>query len=120
MAYGQCSVSAPSSAQAGDTVPVSVTVTNIGDAHRTFTLEIRASGTLLHRSYKTILKGESATWYSSFIMPAYSVTVLGWVEVWIFDHDEYCCSCSASVALYTPPPPEAVISDFTVASFSKA
>ncbi len=105
IASGSVSVSAPASAEQGDRVSVSVKVTNTLGYHSSFETEIFAGVTRILSKSEIILDGDSKTYSASFTMPADDITVLAWVERWVFDHWAYYGSDSESVALYTPPPP---------------
>lgn len=114
-------LTAPSSAKKGTSVSVSVKVTNTLGYHSSFLTEIWVEATRIFNKSEIILDGQSKTYSDSFIMPASDVTVLAWVERWIFDHWGYYGADSELVELYTPPPPEPEpeFSGLAISSFSK-
>jgi len=116
-------LTAPSDAEKGAVVSVSVTVTNTLGYHSSFWTEIWVEATRIFNKSEVILDGQSKIYNASFAMPASDVTVLAWVERWVFDHWDYYGATSKLVELYTPPEPEPEpepeFSQLAIASFSK-
>ncbi len=103
------SITAPSSAEEGERVSVSVRVTNTLDYHASFKATIYAVPDLypdyVIGSIDQIIKsGESVTRSASFTMPDCNTTVFVWVERWSKDHWVYDGSASKVVSLEIPAP----------------
>ena len=97
------SITAPSSAKKGTSVPVSVKVTNTLDYHASFRGDIFAvpdnySHYVIASIDQVIMSGSSITRNGSFTMPDCNVTILLWLERWAFDHWTYDGSASKVVS----------------------
>jgi len=97
-------ITAPSSAEEGERVSVSVRVTNTLDYHASFKATISAAPDL-YPAYvigeidQVIMSGDSVTRDTPFTMPDCNTTILVWVERWSFDHWVYDSSDSEVVSL---------------------
>ncbi|MBA7469505.1 hypothetical protein ES707_04776 [subsurface metagenome] len=103
------SITAPSSAEEGEKVSVSVVVKNISERIYTFKTEIFAVPDLypdyLIGSFQaTIFSGDWKFYSASFTMPDCNTTVFVSVERWSFDHWVYDKSASKVVSLEIPVP----------------
>ena len=102
------SITAPSSAEEGEGVSVSVRVTSTLAYHASYKATIYAVPDL-YPDYvigsidQVILSGASVTRSASFTMPDCNVTVFVWVERWSFDHWVYDGSGSKVVSLEVAP-----------------
>ncbi|MBA7681437.1 hypothetical protein ES703_89775 [subsurface metagenome] len=100
------SISAPDSAQQGETVNLSTVITNNSPYAQLYKTEMYANAEFIGSIEATIPGYSSRTYGGSFVMPADDVTILVWVERWKFDHWEYDNSDSKVVSLAVPAPPE--------------
>ncbi|MBA7473493.1 hypothetical protein ES707_08833 [subsurface metagenome] len=103
------SITAPSSAEEGERVSVSVRVTSTLAYHASYKATIYAVPDLypdyVIGSIDQIIKsGESVTRSASFTMPDCNTTVFVWVERWSKDHWVYDGSKSKVVSLEIPEP----------------
>ena len=102
-------ITAPSSAEEGERVSVSVRVTNTRDIGYIFKTEISALPDvyphyLILSREDTISGGYSKTYSASFTMPDCNTTILVWVERWAVDYWAYEGSASKAVNLEIPVP----------------
>ena len=105
------SITAPSSAEEGERVSVSVRVTNNTAYNYSYKATIyavpdRYPDYVIGSIDQVILSGASVTRSASFTMPDCKTTVFVWVERWSFDHWVYDGSASKVVSLEIPPVPE--------------
>lgn len=103
------SITAPSSAEEGEGVSVSVVVKNTAEYPHTFKTEIYAVPDLypdyLIGSFQaTIFSGDWKFYTASFTMPDCNTTVFVSVERWSFDHWVYDNAASKVVSLGVPVP----------------
>jgi len=103
------SITAPSSAEEGERVSVSVRVTNTLDYHASFKATIyavpdRYPDYVIGSIDQVIKSGDSVTRDVSFTMPDCNTTVFVRVERWSFDHWVYDGSASKVVSLEIPVP----------------
>lgn len=99
------SITAPDSAQEGEKVSLSATITNNSSYAQLYKTELYAGTEFIGSIEDTIPGYSSRNYGGSFVMPARDVTVLIWVEVWRVDHWDYNNSASKMVSLVVPPPP---------------
>ena len=78
---------APSSAVAGSQVSVQVSIKNLSNYTIYVTPVLTVSGGVGEGTYKTLVPGQTITWYFSFTMPNYGVKVTAdsWCESYYFD-----------------------------------
>ena len=103
------SITAPSSAEEGEGVSVSVRVTSTLAYHASYKATIYAvpdwyPDYVIGSIDQIILSGASVTRSASFTMPDCKVTVFVWVERWSKDHWTYDGSASKVVSLKIPAP----------------
>lgn len=92
-------ITAPSSAKQGTYVNVDVLVTNTLGHHASFRTEVFAGLDLIFSTDEIILDGQSKTYNTGFTMPDDDITILAWVDRWVFDHWEYYGADSKLVTL---------------------
>ncbi|GAI65710.1 unnamed protein product [marine sediment metagenome] len=103
------SITAPSSAEEGERVSVSVRVTSTLAYHASYEATIyavpdRYPDYVIGSIDQIIKSGESVTRSASFTMPDCNTTVFVWVERWSKDHWVYDGSKSKVVSLEIPAP----------------
>ena len=103
------SITAPSSAEEGESVSVSVVVKNISERIYTFKTDIYAvpdlyPDYLIGGGQATIFPGDWKLYSASFTMPDCNTTVFVSVERWSFDHWVYDKTASKVVSLEIPVP----------------
>lgn len=103
------SIIAPSSAEEGERVSVSVRVTSTLDYHALYEATIYAVPDLypdyvIGSIHEIILGRDSVTRSASFTMPDCNTTVFVWVERWAVDHWTYDGAASKVVNLEVPVP----------------
>jgi len=97
------SITAPDSAQEGETVSLSATITNNSPYAQLYKTELYAGAEFIG-SIEDTIPGYSSRFYNgSFVMPAFDVTILIWVEVWRVDYWDYNNSASRIVSFAIPP-----------------
>ena len=110
MAYASISITAPSSAEEGERVSVSVRVTNISPENYAFRGTIYVLPDLyleyvIGSIYRVIISGASEVVNASFLMPDCGVTIFIWLERWSSATDwAYDGSASKVVSLEIPAP----------------
>ena len=97
------SITAPDSAQEGETVSLSALITNNSPYAQLYKTKLYAGTEFIGSIEDTIPGYSSRTYGGSFVMPAFDVTILIWVEVWRVDHWDYNNSASRIVSLVIPP-----------------
>lgn len=100
-------ITAPSSAEEGERVSVSVRVTNTLDYHASFKATIyavpdRYPDYIIGSIDQVITSGSSVTRSASFTMPDCNTTVFVWVERWAATYWAYVGSASKVVSLEVP------------------
>jgi hypothetical protein len=115
----EITISAPDSAGVGEVVPVTAEVKNVEDYDHTFKTEIWANETLLSVSEEIIRNGLKNTYSTSFTMPAADVTILVWVERWVYDHYVYSNAVSKKISLpvIIPTQPEFKAGSFAISEY---
>ena len=103
------SITAPSIAEEGERVSVSVKVTSTLAYHASYKGDIFVvpddySHYVIGSIDQVIMSGSSVTLNVSFTMPDCNVTILLWLERWAFDHWTYDGSASKVVSLEIPAP----------------
>lgn len=122
MAYCSVIVNAPDSKQEGEAVQVTVEVTNLDTIGGWFfETGIWMDSVRLRYWNEQILPGATKTYSAEFTMPAYDVSILGWVErVTSLDpYEKVFCGADAKTVAYTPPVPPPEFGDFSVVDYSK-
>lgn len=113
------SISAPGSAEEGQTVQVTATITNNSPYAQLYKTEMYAGPDRIGIIEDTIPGYSSQDYGGSFTMPAGDITVLVWVEVSYLGAWQYSHSASSVVELYAAPPAKPEFRGFALSEYTK-
>jgi hypothetical protein len=111
MPSSQITITAPDTAEEGDTVQFSVAVKNISSIIQKFTMECwapdQAPANKKYDVIATIPPGSTVAWPpATFVMPDYDAEIFVWVERWTGSDYTYDTALIKKVLLVTIGPPE--------------